>query len=181
MIFIDTETTGLLQPEANDLNMQPYIIELYAVKLDLVDGEFKFVNEFESFFEPPIPLDPIITKITGITPEMLVGQPSFASKYDKLCNFFLGETTLVGHNLSFDAGMLWTELARLQCETKFPWPKNHHCTVELSLGIKHHRLKLVDLHTIATGSPHAGAHRARGDVEALVTCYAWLLKEGHIH
>lgn len=182
MIFFDTETTGLLQPEANDLNMQPYIIELYAVDLqwDPDTGSFKFVKEFESFFKPPIPLDPIITKITGITDDMLVDQPTFASRYGAVCDFFLGQTTMVGHNLSFDAGMLWTELARLQCEIKFPWPKNHQCTVELSMGIKHHRLKLSDLHELATGAPHDGAHRARGDVEAMVTCYKWMIEQGHI-
>ena len=180
MIFIDTETTGLLRPDAADLNLQPYIIELYAVKLELVDGEFIFIDEYESFFLPPVPLDPVITKITNITPEMLAGQPTFASQYQNLCNFFLGERTMVGHNLSFDAGVLWCELARLECESKFPWPHNWQCTVELSMPVEHHRLKLSALHERATGAPHDGAHRARGDVEATVTVYKWLMEEGYI-
>ena len=167
MIFGDTETTGLLKPEANDLNMQPYITELYLVKLKLVENEFVFVDEFSSFFKPPMPLDPIITKITGITDEMLADAPTFANKYIELCHFFMGEDTFVAHNAAFDVGMIWTELARLQCEIKFPWPYRHLCTVELSLGIEHHRLKLKDLYFKATGLPHTGAHRAKGDVEAL--------------
>jgi DNA polymerase III epsilon subunit-like protein len=181
MIFIDTETTGLLEPEANDLNKQPYIIELYMVKLERVGYDFNFVSEFESFFLPPIPLPEFITKITNITPQMLEGAPSFSSKYEELCSFFLGEDTIVGHNLAFDAGMLWTELARIQCDTKFPWPYKHHCTVELSLGVEHHRLKLDKLYELATGHERTGQHRARKDVEDLVTSYKWLLEEGYIH
>ena len=34
MIFFDTETTGLLVPEINDISAQPYIVEMYAVKTD---------------------------------------------------------------------------------------------------------------------------------------------------
>jgi len=181
MIFLDTETTGLLEPEANDLNMQPYIIELYMVKLEWDGDGFSFIKEFHSLFCPPVPLDPIITKITSITPEMLVGQPTFASKYGEIADFFLGEDTMVGHNLSFDAGMLWTELARLQCEIKFPWPRHHHCTVELSLPVEHHRLKLKDLYEKATGKTHDDAHRAKGDVLATIAGYEWLIKEGYIH
>ncbi len=180
MIFLDTETTGLLNPEANDLNKQPYITELYMVKLEWDNGEFQFIDEFHSLFNVPVPIEPIITKITGIDEKMLEGQPTFPDKYMEIAKFFLGEDTVVGHNLAFDNGMIWTELSRIQCETKFPWPIHHHCTVELSLPIEHHRLKLSDLHTKATGAPHDGAHRARSDVEALVTCYAWLKNEGYI-
>ncbi len=180
MIFIDTETTGLLQPEANDLRVQPHITEIYAVKLNLSKDGFEFVEDFESLFHIPVPLPEFITKITGITDEMLLGQPSFAAKYIELCHFFIGEDTIVGHNLAFDAGMLWVELARIQCETKFPWPFIQKCTVELSLGIKNHRLKLSDLHELATGEPHGNAHRARGDVEAMVRCYEWMINQGHI-
>lgn len=180
MIFLDTETTGLLVPDANDLNMQPYITELYCVKIEWDGDSFSFIDEFESLFSIPIPLDPIITKITGITDEMLLGQPSFAAKYKELCDFFLGEHTMVGHNLSFDTGMIYNELARIQCEIKFPWPMNHKCTVELSMAIENHRLKLSRLHELATGSPHEGAHRAKSDVHAMIRCYEWLIEKGHI-
>jgi DNA polymerase-3 subunit epsilon len=131
-------------------------------------------------FRVPVALDPHITKITGITDELLATQPSFSDKVDEISEFWLGEKTMVGHNLAFDQGMLWVELARLEREVKFPWCINHHCTVELSIPIESHRLKLKDLYEIATGKEHLKAHRARGDVEAMVECYEWLIRQGHI-
>jgi DNA polymerase III epsilon subunit-like protein len=180
MIFLDTETTGLLQPEANDLNLQPYITELYMIQVEWDSNGFSFIKEFESMFHVPVPLSDKIIKITGITDAMLMDKPTFALKYEEIAKFFLGEDTFVGHNLSFDAGMLWVELARIQCDTKFPWPIHHKCTVELSLGVKNHRLKLGDLHEIATGKPHTGAHRAKEDTFAMIRCYEWLIREGYI-
>jgi DNA polymerase-3 subunit epsilon len=180
LIFFDTETTGLLKPEANDLNLQPYITELYAVKMKWEDDSFKFISEFDSLFKVPVPLEPFITKITGITDEMLSTQPTFAEKADELAEFWLGERAMVGHNLSFDQGMLWVELARLEKEVKFPWCMDHQCTVELSMPIKNHRLKLGDLFEMATGSKHTNAHRAKGDVLAMVKSYEWMVNEGHL-
>ena len=180
-VFFDTETTGLLKPEEVNLNLQPEIIELYMVKLSLDENnEFNFVDEFNSFMRPKsMPLDPVITKITNITTEMIADAPTFISLYHKMAEFMTGVDVLVGHNTSFDVGMVWTELARIECETKFPWPRIQKCTVELSLPIEHHRLKLSDLHTKATGHPHDGAHRAKEDTMALVTCYKWLMEEGY--
>lgn len=68
MIFFDTETTGLLNPDENELINQPHIIEMYLVRLnyDKESGEFHLVDEVETFIRPPVPVPPIITKITGI-------------------------------------------------------------------------------------------------------------------
>jgi len=182
MIFGDTETTGLLQPEANELRNQPYITEIYLVKLELNkrNGEFTFIDELETFVRPPIPISEEITKITGITDAMLMDAPSFAQIYPKLCEFFLGETTFVAHNCSFDTGMLWCELARLEKEFKFPWPSDQQCTVELSMPLENKRLSLAKLHEKAFGAPHENAHRAKNDVMAMVRCYSWLVQSGVI-
>ena len=42
-ILYDTETTGLLQPEAKGLQAQPYIIEFYGVR---IDDDFKYILLF---------------------------------------------------------------------------------------------------------------------------------------
>ena len=181
-VFFDTETTGLLKPEEVDLKLQPEIIELYMVKLQLnEDKSFHFIDEFNTFMHPSVmPIEPIITKITGITTEMVMDAPTFISQYPAISKFMTGVDVLVAHNASFDVGMLENELIRIECNNKFPWPRFHHCTVEKSMPIEHHRLKLSDLHTKATGAPHVGAHRAKEDTEALVTCYKWLMSEGYI-
>ena len=68
MIVFDLETTGLPKAEGSDLNIQPKIIEFGAIK---VDDDFKEVDRLEFMCNPGHDLDPKITKITGITDEML--------------------------------------------------------------------------------------------------------------
>ena len=171
MIFFDTETTGLLMPSPSDVKLQPYITELCMIKLD---NEGEYVDELTTFIKPPVPIPEEITKITGITEEMLEDAPYFIQVYDKICDFVLGEAEIVAHNAPFDIGMLKYELERLDKVLNFPWPKRHICTVEQSYQIQNRRLSLAKLHTLATGAPHEGAHRAREDVLALIRCYFWL-------
>lgn len=177
MIVTDTETTGLLLPSEADLKLQPFITELYAVKLD---REFNIIDELDTFVKPPIPIPEEVEKITGICDAMVSDAPTFANIYDEFSDFFLGEDLLIGHNISFDAGVIWCELARLNKEVRFPWPKHWHCTVEKSFPIQNRRLKLGKLHEIATGKPHEGAHRAKADVFATVRCYHYLLEQGFV-
>lgn len=178
MIILDTETTGLLHPDASDITKQPYITEFYGIK---VTNDFDFVDEIESFVKPPVPIPPEVVNITGITEEMVADAPSFIDLYNDLSNFFLGETIVVAHNAPFDIGVLKWELTRYDLEFHFPWPKRHICTVEGSRHIKNKRLKLRDLHELATGRKHEdGAHRAKQDVMALVRSFKWLVEEGHV-
>lgn len=175
MIFLDLETTGLLKPGASELGFQPFITELYAVRLT---HEYEFVKEIETFIKPPVPIPEHITKITGIDDSTVANAPKFIDVYDTLVDLWLGEREAIGHNVTFDLGVIWCELARCQLETRFPWTPIQTCTVEKSFSIENRRLKLMDLHTYATGAPHSGAHRARTDVYALIRCHMWLRKQG---
>lgn len=178
MIFIDLETTGLLHPEAADISQQPFITEFYAIR---INENWDVVDEIETFMKPDIPIPEIVTKITGITDEMVRGAPTFIEMYDRLCDFFLGETVAIAHNATFDMGVLRFELERYGLQFNFPWPKKYNCTVELSYPIQNKRLKLTQLHEIATGRPHDdGAHRAKNDVMALIRCYRWLMEKGFV-
>ena len=180
MIFGDLETTGLIKPEANDLKNQPYITEIYLVKLNYNDetDEFEYVDEFDTLVKPPIPISDEITKITGITDDMLRLAPSFQTIYPKLCEFFLGERVFVAHNVFFDLGVIKFELMRMEKEFQFPWAYKPLCTVEASMPLFHKRMKLVQLHEHYYGVPIEGAHRARSDVEALVRVYQGLKRDG---
>lgn len=173
IILFDTETTGLLKPEASDISQQPSITEIYCCKID-EDGNF--LDDFESLINPGVPISEEITKITGIDDEMVKASPTFAGLYPALAEFFLGTKTMVAHNLRFDRDMLKYSLRRIGREHLFPWPIVHHCTIELSRPIARKmgkkRLRLTHLHEELMGKPHDdGAHRAKADVMALTRCY----------
>lgn len=170
-VLFDTETTGLLAPEANDLDAQPYITEICCVK---IDDEYNLVEEIDTFVKPPIPISAEITRITNITDKDVAKAPAFEELYPRLAEFFTGVTRLVGHNLPFDRGMLRVELQRIEREFQFPWPYDQVDAVDASMPIEQRRLPLAKLHELATGKPHVGAHRAKADVYALVRCYHWL-------
>jgi len=177
MIFIDTETTGLLKPDAITMNLQPFITELYAVKLS---EKLEFIDEIDTFIKPPVPIPEHITNITGITDEHVANAPKFIHVYQKLVDLFLGELVVVGHNISFDLGMLYCELTRISYQYHFPWPQVWVCTVEKSVPIENRRLTLSRLHELATGSPHEDSHRAKADTHATIRCFNWLSEQGLI-
>jgi DNA polymerase III epsilon subunit-like protein len=131
--------------------------------------------------DPGIPLPPETTRITGITPEQLKGQPSFGQKYESLVDFYIGEKIMVGHNLDFDSKLLQFDLMRIGREFHFPWPWRRICTVEASFSIKKFRLNLGQLFELATGKTIKGAHRAINDVLALAECLRWLKKKGLVN
>ena len=178
-IIFDTETTGLIKPDANDLDDQPYITELFAVKF--VDGvDFSLMEKLHLMIKPPVPLSAEITRITGITNDFIANCPSFLQCFKEIAEFWHGSERMVAHNCAFDASMLANELHRHDLVLKFPWPMEHYCTVERSMHIEGRRLTLTKLHEYATGQAEImGAHRAGNDVQALVKCYQWLLKEGY--
>ena len=177
MIVFDTETTGLPKAEGSSLDQQPKIIEFGAVKLD---EDLKEIERLEFFCHPGYDLPPIITKITGITDDKLKDEKPFVAYYQQVCEFFLGEKTLVAHNLPFDRKLLKFELERIDKLTKFPWPYEHICTVEVGESVWGKKRKLGDIYEELTGANMKGAHRATADVEALIEVVKWYKKEGHL-
>jgi len=176
-ILFDTETTGLIVPEAQDIDAQPEIIEIYCAK---IDQEFNLIGEFEYMLKPKKPLSKKITEITGITEADLEGKPTFADIAFELSSFFVGTHRMVAHNLPFDRNMLANELLRVDRLLKFPWPPEHICTVQKSMPIEQRRINLTTLHKYATGKPLANAHRAKDDVFGLVRCFHWMCEKGMI-
>jgi len=176
ILVFDTETTGLLKPSPAGIEKQPKIIELYA---RVMDEDFNILREYESLYQIDAPLPEIIPRITGITDDMLEGEPFFMDEYKKLAEFFTGVDIMVAHNLNFDSSMLANELIRIDKLIKFPWPRHHICTVEASMKIKGYRLKLLDLYDIFVGGTF-NAHRAKEDVTALAKCFEAMTNKGII-
>lgn len=93
-VVIDLETTGL-DPRRDR------IIEIGAVKVD-EDG---VLETFQTLVDPAMILPPFIVELTGISDEMLDGQPSLA---DVLPDFltFVDDCMPVAHNANFELTFL---------------------------------------------------------------------------
>jgi DNA polymerase III epsilon subunit-like protein len=169
MIFADFETTGLITNEALPLHQQPSIIEIGIVK---VSGDGKISNEFGAFVKPPkLPLDPIITKVTGIRDEDLADAKPFVAHLGTLVELFLGEREFVAHNAPFDLSMLIFELRRLGKADRFPFCPRVTDTKVLYAG------KLSAWAAEVKGADFVQTHRALDDARLLFECYRALSGE----
>ncbi len=93
----DTETTGLSPRDGDE------IISIGAVRV--INSQLLQEELFDQLVDPQRPVPPHSTKIHGIKPEILVGQPTI----DKVLPSFhryCGETILIAHNAAFDMLML---------------------------------------------------------------------------
>jgi len=173
---VDIETTGL-SPEWDS------IIEIAAVKYS--DG--KIVDTFQSLLQPVpyeeeveddngeltgetriVYVDEFITKLTGITNEMLAGAPK-SEEVLPLFDTFLGNTVIVGYNVNFDVNFLYDAFEQYLHKTL----NNDFIDVmriarRLHPELAHHRLTdMVDFF----GVTNENAHRALSDCYATETCY----------
>ncbi len=100
MVLIDCETTG-------GKPTQHRVIEIGLLLID--DGQI--TERWQTFLDPERELPPFITKLTGISPPMLVGQPHFADIAQTLLDK-LKDRVFVAHNARFDYGFIKTEFER---------------------------------------------------------------------
>jgi DNA polymerase III epsilon subunit-like protein len=164
IIVFDTETTGLtLHPDAPVIK-QPKIIEFGAVLLDM---KGKVVEECNILLNPREKLDPVITKITGLTDADLEDAATFEEALPQIRRIFSEAHTVFAHNLPFDKALVRGELARINC-LDFAWPRNEFCTVGLYKEQWGRNPKLLELYERVVGEPLAQTHRALDDVMALV-------------
>ncbi len=130
-IVFDIETTGLSVHNCK-------ITEIGAVRFK--GGEVTDV--FNTFVDPGEHIPENITKLTGITDEMVNGAPSQADAVKKFLDF-AGEHVLVAHNANFDVSFI-----RKACEdAKLPFSNTYLDTVALSRflnpTLKNHKLDTI--------------------------------------
>ena len=159
IIVFDCESTGLLAPQAAGVEHQPYLIDLYAIKLN---SEFIITNTLEVRCKPPIAIPSEATKIHGITDADVKDSKPFIYYFSQITEFFLGSKVLVGHNLIYDKMVLYYELMRVGKTLQFPWAPGAICTVEVSQQFNGYRMNLMDLYTSLFGTGFADAHSASG-------------------
>ncbi|WP_374476444.1 exonuclease domain-containing protein [Zoogloea sp.] len=151
----DTETTGLNPSEGDE------IIQIGATRI--VNGKLLKAESFDQLVDPLRELSEASTKIHGITPEMLVGQPPMA-KVLPAFHAFSEDTVLVAHNAAFD--MRFLQLKEESTGIRFSQPVLD--TLLLSAVIhpaqESHRLEAI---CERMGVNIMGRHTAMGD--AIVT------------
>lgn len=176
-LIFDTETTDLVHNTLRPTHKQPRIIEYYGCILD-DEQDWKMVAELHQFLDPGVAVTDEITRITGITNDMVKGQPTFGQWHSSLSELMGGADVMVAHNLSYDKQVVTFEYKRIEQPIRFP--ARGICTVETTEHIKGYRLSLTNLHEHLFGEPFKGAHRADVDVAALARCYVELCKRGEI-
>ncbi|MDP3621499.1 MAG: exonuclease domain-containing protein [Polynucleobacter sp.] len=149
--FVDIETTG---SRAN----VDRITEVAILALDR-DG----VSEWSRLLNPETHIPRNIQILTGITPEMVVNQPTFAEIANELY-VELKDKIFIAHNARFDYGFLKAEFKKVGIDFS---PKVV-CTVKLSRRLfpnqtRHNLDTLIQVHGLVVQD----RHRALGDAKLL--------------
>ncbi len=151
---VDVETTGGSYQNAR----------LTEIAIYLFNGEH-IVKEFATLINPERPIPYMITKLTGITDDMVADAPRFFEIARVIVEMTEG-AVFVGHNVAFDYNFIRQEFKSLGYNYKRPTL----CTVKMSRKI----LPGYDSYSLgnlcsAIGIPINNRHRAAGD--ALATAY----------
>jgi len=158
---IDVETTG------GNFSSE----RLTEIAIYLHDGE-KIVDEFSTLLNPEQPIPYMITRLTGISNEMVAGAPRFCEVARKIVELTEG-ATFVAHNASFDYNFIRHEFRRLGYNFRRPTI----CTVKMS------RKLLPGLQSYSLGKlcrelgiVIENRHRAAGDALATTRLLELLLE-----
>jgi len=158
--IIDIETTG---GRAN----RDRITEIAII---IHDGE-KEIDRFETLINPERAIPYNITRITGITDDMVADAPRFYEVAKKVVEITKG-SIFVAHNVRFDYGFIKEEFARLG----YTYTRKLLCTVRLSRksfpGLRSYSLGNLIKHF---GIQVKDRHRAMADTQATVELFERIL------
>lgn len=150
-VVFDIETTGL--SSINDS-----IIEIGAVKIK----DCQIVDTFETFVNPQIHISSFITKLTGITDDMVKRYPPIDEVLPKFLEFIKG-STLVAHNANFDVTFIKTKAKNLGIEVDNPVLDTLELSRHMYENLKNYKLDTVAQHLGVSLENH---HRAVDDAKA---------------
>jgi DNA polymerase III subunit epsilon len=160
--IIDIETTG---------NNHKYG-QISEIAIFLHNGN-QITGSFSSLVKPETDIPYYITKLTGITNDMVKDAPRFYEIAKKVVEMTAGRT-FVAHNVIFDYRFIQEEFSRLGYE----YHRNTICTVKLARkllpGYKSYSLGKI---CSELGIEIHARHRAAGDALATVKLFEILLNE----
>ena len=161
-VFFDLETTGLSPRGCR-------IIEMAALR---VAGGGVACGSFHALIRIEERVPYFITRLTGITDEMLEDGHSIEDAFPRFCEF-VEDLPLVAYNVSFDMGFLCVEAARQRIALR------NRAVCALSVA----RAKLPELpnHKLKTVARHFGigsdqSHRALDDCETGLRVFSELTR-----
>ena len=99
--IIDVETTG----------GSPSSDRVIEVAIFVFDGE-KIIDSYSTLLNPKRLIDPYVTKLTGITNDMVKDAPLFEEVHERILEL-MHENIFVAHNVKFDFGMIRQEFKRM--------------------------------------------------------------------
>jgi DNA polymerase III epsilon subunit family exonuclease len=161
-VVFDLETTGSKAPPCRITEIGAYRVKNCEV-----------IAEFQTLVNPEMPIPWFITKLTGISDEMVRDAPLFGDVVHEFLGF-IGDSVLVAHNSGFDMRFLNFEIGRIFGSYRMANPCL--CTVQLSRkllpDILNHKLKTVAEHYSIDLVNH---HRASADAFATAHIFVNLL------
>ncbi len=150
-VVVDVETTG-------GRGEQHRVTEIGAVKVK--NGEV--IDRFQTLLNPQRAIPSGITRLTGISADMVADAPLFADIVDEFAAF-LGDAIFVAHNVDFDYGFIAREFKRIG--RPFRYPKLCTCASMRKLYPGHRSYSLAAL-SENYGIALRRHHRALCDAEA---------------
>lgn len=162
--IVDIETTG------GDKNSS----KITEIAIYLYDGE-RIIDEFVSLINPDRQIPEFITRLTGISNEMVADAPRFYEVAKRIVEI-TQNSTFVAHNAGFDYNFIRAEFEALGYHFELP----SLCTVKLSRALLpgHASYSLGKLCN-DLGIAINGRHRAGGDAYATVKLFEILLSKNN--
>lgn len=136
---LDTETTGL----------SAYYDEVIEIGILRVRKN-QIVKQYSQLIHPEYSIDPFITKLTGITNDMVAGMPSILDVKDTVIDF-LGDDVILGHNTSFDIKFLNEGFGR---QLNNPYMDTMQFARKIYPELKHHRLSDLTAYLALSNNEH---------------------------
>ena len=155
-VTLDFETTGLS-------GKTDRVTEIGAVKVR--DGEI--VQRFSSLVDPGRAIPHQVTVLTGITNQMVAGQPKIREILPVFLGF-LGDLPLVAHNAPFDCQFLERDLLAMGRSIDNPVADTLRVARRVCPGLPSYKLGEL---TARFAIPLSDAHRAWCDAEATARLY----------
>lgn len=157
---IDIETTG------GNARFE----KITEIAICIHDGE-KIVQEYSTLVNPEKSIPPFISRLTGITNEMVEAAPKFFEIAKDVVKLTEGKT-IVAHNAHFDYGFMREEFRTLG----YSFHRNILCTVKLSRKlIPGYRSYSLGNICDQLGISNTARHRAAGDAKATTKLFEILL------
>jgi len=164
IVVLDFETTGLSTNEHRIIEVGAAIVDKYEIK-----------STFSSLCNPGTSIPSFITSLTGISNEMIVGQPTPEEVMDDFYKY-VGGRPIIAHNASFDMRFLTSEMARIGKKVD----NQSVCTMLLArrliTDIYDHKLGTLKQYIGYESAADHKDHRALDDVKVTVALWNFLLR-----